>query len=127
MSAQSVLILSSQTLFAESLVLLLEERGYHVAGVQAYDDAALARVTAEQPSVVILDARAAPPEAAAALLQCAAQLRVVQVSLDTATIATYDRSESGATVADFLRMVGAGDPPPAPAGKQPNPANVAKV
>ncbi len=109
MSAQRVLILSSQTLFAESLVLLLEDHGYEVIGVQPFNEAALTRVGTEQPSVVILDAHAAPPSAASALLECATNIRVLQVSLDSTTIAAYEHLESGANVHDFLHLVGISD------------------
>lgn len=107
MPAQNVLILSTRTIFAESLVVLLEEQGYEVIGVQPFDDAALARVAGEQPCVVILDAREAPARAVQSLLECGTDVRVVEVSLDSTTITTYDRREAGATVAEFLRLISA--------------------
>jgi hypothetical protein len=58
-----------------------------------------------QPSVVILDVRAVPPSATSTLLECAANIRIVHVSLDSRVIAMYDRRELSATVQDFLDLV----------------------
>ncbi len=100
-----VLILSSQTLFAESLCELLEGHGYEVIGVQPYGEVTPAYIAAEQPSIVVLDTRGAPHSAASALLDRAADIRVVQVSLDSAVIAMYQRRESAATVHNFLELM----------------------
>ena len=104
-AAPRVLILSSQTLFAESLASLLEDQGYQIVAVQPYDDVALARIAAEQPSVVVLDGFGAPSWAASALLECAADIRVVEVSVDNPTIASYHRRQSAATAHNFLELI----------------------
>ncbi len=106
MPAPRVLIVSSQTLFAESLRGLLEHHGYQVIGVRPYDDTVPVLVATTQPSLVILDIWAVPPSATATLLDCTANIRIVQVSLDSRVIAMYDRRESSATVHDFLGFIG---------------------
>jgi DNA-binding NarL/FixJ family response regulator len=129
--APGVLIVSSQTLFAESLRGLLEHHGYHVIGVRPYDDTVPVLVATAQPSLVILDVGAVPPSATTTLLDCAHNIRIVQVSLDSRVIALYDRRESSATVQDFLSFVGPLETQPEPpeaeehSGTQGNPPDSA--
>jgi hypothetical protein len=104
-------------LFAESLSGLLEDHGYQVIDVRPYDAAVAAFVAGQQPPIVILDVHGVPPEATSTLLDCAPNISVVHVSLDSSVIAMYQRRESIATVQDFLDLLAlkeAGPDAPAP-------------
>jgi hypothetical protein len=106
--APRVFILSSPSLFAEALSGLLERNGYAVIGIRPYDEGMPAFIGAAQPDVVILDVRAVPPSATATLLDCARNIRVVCVSLDSQSIGLYEHRESAATVQEFLELMASG-------------------
>ncbi len=120
MSAPRVLILSSQALFAEAVRTLLEREGCAVLGACAYDEETPGFTAGLKPDVVVLDAQDAPPAAAANLLDCVPNLRIVQISLQDQVIVTYDHRQPAApNVQKFLDLVALRDMLPTDVSESP--------
>jgi DNA-binding NarL/FixJ family response regulator len=101
-----VLILSAQALFAESLSSLLQRDGSQVVAVRPYDDSVAEYIETLKPTVVVLDMENIPPGAAAALLDCAPNIRIVHVSLTDQVVEMYDHQRPPVpSVQEFLDFV----------------------
>lgn len=90
MPAATVLILSSQPLFAESLASLFQRDGYDVTGIGPYSHYVPRLSGRMQPDLIVVDTHDAPPNASVELLTCAPNARVLRVSLDENLISLYD-------------------------------------
>lgn len=90
MPAATVLILSAQPLFAESLASLFQRDGYEVVGVGPYSQYVPRLVGQLQPDLIIVDTHGAPSNASADLLECAPNARLMRVSLDDNQISLSD-------------------------------------
>lgn len=91
--AVTVLILSSQPLFAESLSSVFERDGYSVLGVGPYEQYIPKFAERMQPDLVVVDTEGAPDQAVADLLTCVPAARVLRVSLNQQQMSLYDRQQ----------------------------------